>query len=115
MAAHEQFFVADIQQTAVCNALHAVEARMCRWLLRMMDLSQAKVQLTQDQLAAMIGVGRTSVSQGACRLQSSGIITYGRGAISITDVKGLKNSACECYETVRQNYTRIFGISPPKC
>ena len=55
LASHEQFFVADIQQTAVCNALHTVEARMCRWLLRMMDLSKTKLQLTQDQLAAMIG------------------------------------------------------------
>jgi hypothetical protein len=27
LAAHEQFFVADIQQTAACNALHPVEAR----------------------------------------------------------------------------------------
>ena len=55
LAAHGQFLVANIQQTAACNALHTVEARMCRWLLRMMDLSKTKLQLTQDELAAMIG------------------------------------------------------------
>jgi hypothetical protein len=32
-AKHEQFFISDIQQTAVCNALHSVPARMCRWML----------------------------------------------------------------------------------
>jgi hypothetical protein len=49
----------------MCNALHTVEARMCRWLLRMMDLSKTKLQLTQDQLAAMIGARRMSVSDAA--------------------------------------------------
>ena len=114
LAAHEQFFVADIQQTAVCNALHTVEARMCRWLLRMTDLSKTKLKLTQDQLAAMIGARRMSVSDAASNLQSKGLITYSRGAICIKDAEGLKRSACECYDCVRQNYKRIFGIPLPE-
>ncbi|HYI94016.1 MAG TPA: Crp/Fnr family transcriptional regulator [Bryobacteraceae bacterium] len=114
LAAYEQFFVADIQQTAVCNALHAVEARMCRWLLRMMDLSKTTLQLTQDQLAAMIGARRMSVSEAAVNLQSNGLINYNRGTITITDPGGLKQSACECYGCVRQNYKRIFGIPLPE-
>jgi len=114
LAAHGQFFVADIQQTGMCNALHTVEARMCRWLLRMMDLSKTKLQLTQDQLAAMIGARRMSVSDAASELQSKGFITYSRGAICIKDVEGLKRSACGCYESVRQHYKRIFGIPLPE-
>lgn len=114
LAAHEQFFVADIQQTAVCNALHTVEARMCRWLLRMMDLSKTKMNLTQDQLAAMIGARRRSVSDAASNFQSNGLITYSRGAVRIKDAEGLKQSACECYESVRQNYKRIFSIPLPE-
>jgi CRP-like cAMP-binding protein len=112
-AAYEQFFVADIQQTAVCNALHTVEARMCRWLLRMMDLVGTDVELTQDQVAAMIGVRRSSISHAAAPLQSSGVITYTRGAIHIADVERLKHTACECHESVKQNYMRMFGIPPP--
>ena len=114
LAEHGQFFVAVIQQTAVCNALHTVEARMGRWLLRMMDLSKTKLQLTQDQLAAMIGGRRMSVSDAGNHLQSKGIITYGRGAICIKDAEGLKRSACECFESVRQSYTKIFGIPLPE-
>jgi CRP-like cAMP-binding protein len=113
LAAYEHFFVADIQQTAVCNALHDVPQRMSRWMLRMMDLGGTDVQLTQDQLAAMIGVRRTSVTEAAGILQSSGLIAYKRGAIHICDVEKLKQSACECHEAVRQNYVRMFGIAPP--
>ena len=113
LAAHEQFFVADIQQTCVCNALHTVEARMCRWLLRMMDLSSTELDLTQDQLAAMIGATRMSVSEAAIHLQSKGLITDCGGTITITDVVGLKQSACACYDAIRKSYKRIFGIPLP--
>ena len=114
LASHEQFFAAKIQQTAACNALHTVEARMCRWLLRMMDLSKTTLQLTQDQLAAMIGARRMSVSDAAIHLRSKGLISYGRGTITITDVAGLKQSACECFGCVKQNYQKMFGIALPQ-
>ena len=107
-AAHEQFFFADVQQTAVCNALHAVEQRACRWILRMADLAGRDLKLTQEQLAVMIGVTRPSVSIIATRLQSSGLISYSRGVIRVIDTNGLQQSACDCYEAVRQNYTRMF-------
>src|SRR5215204_5311970 len=35
---YEQFFLAQIQQTTACNALHSVEQRTCKWLIRMYDL-----------------------------------------------------------------------------
>jgi CRP-like cAMP-binding protein len=108
-AAHEQFLIADIQQTAACNALHPVTARMCRWMLRMMDLVGTDVPLTHDYLAAMIGVRRTSVSEIAGRLQTAGIISYTRGRIRIENPKRLMESSCECHLAVKQNYERLFG------
>jgi len=108
-AAHEQFFIADVQQTAACNALHPVEARMCRWMLRMMDLVGTEVPLTQHYLAAMIGVRRSTVTDVAVRLQTDGIISYARGHIRIDNVQRLRDSSCECHEAVRQNYERLFG------
>jgi CRP-like cAMP-binding protein len=109
LATHEEFFIADIQQTAACNALHPVEARMCRWLLRMMDLVGTELALTQDGLATMIGVRRSSVSDAAARLQAEGLISYSRGHVRIENVQGLKQSSCECHEVVEQNYARLFG------
>jgi CRP-like cAMP-binding protein len=109
IAAHEQFFIADIQQTAACNALHPVEARMCRWMLRMMDLVGTDVPLTQDYLAAMIGVRRSSVTDVAGRLQADGIISYARGHIRIENVQRLMESSCECHDAVNRNYDRLFA------
>jgi CRP-like cAMP-binding protein len=108
-AAHDQFFIADIQQTAACNALHRIEARMCRWMLRMMDLIGTDVPLTQDALAAMIGVRRTSVTEVATRLQDYGAISYKRGHIHIENVQRLMELSCDCHNAVKLNYERLFG------
>src|SRR4051812_20476466 len=59
---YEQFFLAQVQQTAACNAIHTVQARMCKWLLRMHDLAGNDLPLTQEFLAQMMGVRRTSVT-----------------------------------------------------
>jgi CRP-like cAMP-binding protein len=105
---HEQVLLAQAQQSAGCNASHTVEARMCRWLLRIRDLTGSdEMELTQEFLAQMLGVRRTSVSLVAGTLQSAGFIKYRRGRISLVDIDSLKQSACECYETVKQHYERL--------
>ena len=106
---HEQVLLAQAQQSAGCNASHTVEARMCRWLLRIRDLTQSdEMSLTQDFLAQMLGVRRTSVSLVAGTLQRSGIIHYRRGHITIADVEALRSSSCECYDRVRSHYARLL-------
>ena len=90
------------QQTAACQALHQVEARMCRWLLQAQDaVGDDVINLTQEYLSHMLRVRRTSVSGAANKLQSDGLITYRRGSIRILDRKGLEENACECYGAVR--------------
>jgi CRP-like cAMP-binding protein len=106
---HEQVLLAQAQQSAGCNATHSVEARMCRWLLRIRDLTQSDdMTLTQEFLAQMLGVGRTSVSPVASTLQRAGWIKYSRGSIQITDVGGLKSGSCECYDRVFSHYARLI-------
>jgi CRP-like cAMP-binding protein len=90
------------QQTAACQALHSVEARMCRWLLQAQDaIDSDTLNLTQEFLSHMLGVRRTSVSGSANKLQEAGLISYKRGVIHILDRKGLEKSSCECYAAVR--------------
>src|SRR5665647_1452993 len=90
------------QQTAACQALHQVEARMCRCLLQAQDaVGGDTLNLTQEFLSHMLGVRRTSVSGCANKLQADGLISYKRGVIRILDRKGLEKSACECYRAVR--------------
>jgi CRP-like cAMP-binding protein len=109
LAMHEQFFIAQVQQSVGCNAAHRVAPRVCRWLSRMYDLVGDQFPLTQEFLAQMIGVRRTSVSMVASELQQAGLITYRRGQIRIEDVAKLKASACECYEAVSTHYQKLFS------
>jgi CRP-like cAMP-binding protein len=106
-------FVEDIlnlsAQTAACNRLHQVEQRCARWLLMASDRVQSRVLgLTQEFLAAMIGVRRSGVSEAAAELQRAGIIRYRRGEITIVDYEGLRAVACECYPLDRQRIERLL-------
>ena len=97
-------------QTAACNRLHHIEARLCRWLLMSSDgVDSEELFLTQDFLATMLGVRRAGVSEAASQLQSKGLIRYQRGRIQIVDRKSLETSACECYGVVKAEYHRLFG------
>jgi CRP-like cAMP-binding protein len=96
------------QQTAGCNAAHTVESRLARCLLQTHDLSGgSKLYLTQESLAQMIGARRNSVSLVASTLQQANFIHYSRGHIEITDLAGLKKTACECYAAVKTQYDRL--------
>ena len=105
---HEQVLLAQAQQSAACNASHTVEARMCRWMLRMRDLIGDDLPLTQEFLAQMMGVRRTSVTLVAGTLQQAGLIKYRRGHITIVDIERVQDSACECYETVKAHYEAML-------
>jgi CRP-like cAMP-binding protein len=102
---HEQVLFAESQQSAACNASHSVEARTCRWLLRMRDLASGdELAVTQEFLAQMLGVHRPAVSIVANKLQKAGLIEYQRGRIRLIDKAGLRKGACECYGIVKSHY-----------
>ena len=105
---HEQALFVQAQQSAACMASHTVEARLCRWLLRARDLSgRDTLDFTQEFLAEMLGVQRTSVTLSAQTLQQAGLIEYKRGKIHILNVDGLRESVCECYEAIKGQYDKI--------
>ncbi|MEA2951192.1 MAG: hypothetical protein QOJ96_712 [Alphaproteobacteria bacterium] len=106
---YEQFILGQVQQTTACNALHNVEQRMCKWLVRMHDLAGDELPLTQEFLAQMMGVRRTSVTENAICLQKEGLISYRRGTINILNMDGVRERSCECAETVRDLYVEMFG------
>jgi CRP-like cAMP-binding protein len=107
---HEQTVYAQAQQSAACFATHHVEARLCRWLLRARDLSESdNLPFTQEYLAEMLGVRRTSVTAVAHALQEAGLIKYARGKIQIVNGEALQESACECYGSVKAHYERLVG------
>jgi len=92
----------QISQTAVCNRLHPVEQRLCRWLLMVRDRTESDdLQMTQEFIANMLGVRREGVTHAAHGLQKAGLIRYVRGHIKVLDREGLEAGVCECYEVVR--------------
>jgi CRP-like cAMP-binding protein len=98
---YNEVLLSQARVTAACNALHPIEARFCRWLLQSADRGASEtVELTQEFLAEMLGVRRTSVTEVASKVQNAGAITYSRGVIKILDRPALLRMSCECYETL---------------
>jgi CRP-like cAMP-binding protein len=108
---HSEALYGHAIQSVACNALHSVEARFCRWLLTCRDrISSDRLAVTQEFLADMLGVQRTTVTMVARNLQDRGLIRYRRGVIDILDRAGLQAMACECYGVVRNTYARLLGV-----
>jgi CRP-like cAMP-binding protein len=108
---HEQTVYAQAQQSTACMAAHNVQSRLCRWLLRARDLSRSdSLHFTQEFLAEMLGVRRTSVTAFPLTLQQAGLIKYSRGNIQILNVEGLQDASCECHEAVKSHYSRLIRV-----
>jgi CRP-like cAMP-binding protein len=98
---YNEVLLSQARVTAACNALHVVEARFCRWLLQSADRAESDtVALTQEFLAEMLGVRRTSVTEVASKIQAAGAINYSRGQITILKRSALEKMSCECYQTL---------------
>jgi CRP-like cAMP-binding protein len=102
--------MAQMQQTAACNALHSAERRMCRWIIQVRDrVGDDVLRLTHDFVAQMLAVRRPTVTLIAQELQNAGLIRYRRGEITILDYAGLERAACECVEALRLKTSRVIG------
>jgi CRP-like cAMP-binding protein len=106
--------IAEASQSVACNALHDAPARLARWLLLTEDrVGNPVFPLTQDYMAIMVGVQRTTISAIAIRLKTAGLVRYSRGMVEVVDRAGLEAVACECYGAVRERYAAL-GIRSPE-
>ena len=109
IASYNEVLLAQVQQTAACNALHTMECRLARWLLQTRDRIDSDVlPLTQEFLSQMLGVRRTTVTLVARQLEQAGVIQTRRGRIVVIDRKGLEDVACECYAIVRDQMSAML-------
>jgi CRP-like cAMP-binding protein len=101
--------VAHVLQSVACNALHTVEARLARWLLLFQDRVDGigALPITQELLAEMLGVQRTTVTAAARALQQAGLIAYKWGSVTVLDRAGLERVSCECYGVIREHYEQV--------
>lgn len=88
----------ELARNAACNAVHKLEPRLAKSLLRFHDrVSGDELALTQEQMSRMLGVSRTTLNAVAQGLQEKGVLRYTRGRLGILDRKKLEAMACECY------------------
>src|SRR5260370_39779230 len=95
---YEHSLFVQIAQSAICGRFHTSEQRLCRWLLSTRDRVQTDtIELTQESISYMLGIQRSMVGTSASTLQRAGLISYGRGSITILDRKGLETAVFESY------------------
>jgi CRP-like cAMP-binding protein len=104
---------AQVQQTAACNAQHRLDERLARWLLTIHDRAEGdRFDLTQADIAGMLGVRRATVSEVGTLLVDKGMIQRGRGWVEVTDRKALESAACGCYAAMR-GLMKDLGVPRP--
>jgi CRP-like cAMP-binding protein len=93
--------LAQVAQNAICANAHGIEARLASRLLTMQDRSHSdEFRATQDSLASMLGVRRSTVALLTSSFQQRNIIHYRRGTVKVFDRGGLERISCECYRAM---------------
>ena len=114
LARFTEALMAQVQQVAACNARHALDERLARWLLSLHDrVGDTRFDLTQADIAGMLGVRRATVSEVGSSLEDRGVIERGRGWVRVLDRPGLRNAACGCYGQMRAVLDEL-DLSAPK-
>ncbi len=106
---YTQVIIAQMMQSAACNALHQVPQRAARWLLMTHDrMHEQDFHLSHEFLAVMLGVQRPTVSLVAASLQHAGLIRYTHGHVTVRNRKGLEAASCEWYRIIRTHFDRLI-------
>jgi CRP-like cAMP-binding protein len=102
MHKYVEALLVEARQLVACTAIHRVEMRMCRVLLDASARSHRgpELTLTQEDLANILGVQRSTVAAASASLQRAGLVHSGRGSITIDDFARLEAAACSCRETI---------------
>jgi CRP-like cAMP-binding protein len=105
---HARASALQAEQGVACNATHDVQSRLSRWLLMTQDrVGTNTFPLTQEYMAVMTGVQRSTVSTMAGALKRAGVIDYSRGQLTIANREALLRQACECYQVVGDQFEEL--------
>ena len=106
--------MAQVFQSVACNAAHTIEHRTAKWLVAAIERTgDHDVPLTQEQLAGMLGVGRSYISRVLGRMKEEGVLATRRGRLQVTSLEMLRTRSCECQDRVRSHFDRVLsGVYP---
>lgn len=113
-ARYADCLLAQIFQSTACNAIHSIEQRTAKWILAAMDRTGDHVlPLTHEQLAGMLGVGRSYTSRVIQTFKAERILETRRGALHINDFDALRAKSCLCNESVKSHFDAVLqGLYP---
>jgi len=103
------YLLSQVMQSVACSAFHPVEQRAARWLLHAQDRTGDRIALTQQGLAGLLGVQRTTVNSVLQSFERDGLIATSRGSIEVADRDGLLRAACECYCRLEDHFAAVIG------
>ncbi|MGN2244546.1 Crp/Fnr family transcriptional regulator [Frateuria sp. GZRR33] len=113
-ARYADCMVAQVFQSVACNAAHTIEQRAAKWLIAALDRTgDSDVPLTQEQLASMLGVGRSYISRVVQNMRLRGVLETRRGTVKVHDMAELQRVSCRCNDTVRRHFDEVLkGVYP---
>jgi len=114
-ARYADCMLAQIFQSTACNAIHSIEQRTAKWIVSAMERTDGSdaVPLTHEQLATLLGVGRSYTSRVIQAFKAEGIVQTKRGAILVRDRDALQARACLCNESVKHHFEEVLrGVYP---
>ena len=114
-ARYSDCLLAQMFQSTACNAIHSIEQRTAKWIISAMERTEGDnvVALTHEQLASLLGVGRSYTSRAIQTFKAEGVLETRRGAILVRNPEALRIRACLCNESVKNHFEEVLrGVYP---
>jgi Crp-like helix-turn-helix domain len=114
-ARYADCMLAQMFQSTACNAIHSIEQRTAKWIISAMERADGDnvVPLTHEQLATLLGVGRSYTSRVIQTFKAEGVLETRRGSILVLDPEALRARACFCNESVKNHFEEVLrGVYP---
>ena len=114
-ARYADCMLAQMFQSTACNAIHSIEQRTAKWIISAMERTNGDdvVPLTHEQLATLLGVGRSYTSRVIQTFKAEGVLATRRGSILVLDLDALRARACLCNESVKNHFEEVLrGVYP---
>ncbi|MDE2329488.1 MAG: Crp/Fnr family transcriptional regulator [Bradyrhizobium sp.] len=113
-ARYADCMLAQMFQSTACNAIHSIEQRAAKWIISAMERTDGDtIPLTHEQLATLLGVGRSYASRVIQTFKAEGVLETRRGSIVVRNPNGLRLRACLCNEAVKNHFEEVLrGIYP---
>jgi len=107
--------LAQIFQSTACNATHSIEQRTAKWIISAMERADGDnaVPLTHEQLATLLGVGRSYTSRVIQAFKAHTVLETRRGSILVRNLDALRTRSCLCNEAVKNHFEEVLrGVYP---